>query len=95
MAHHQGPRDDPRPATSSEADIAAYRVPFGNGWTGIGPPGLIDGRALTWPHLPPEYGHAPPCWTGPSNHQAKHLRIDLRTTGRQSYPLGIDGSSAR
>ena len=43
----QGPRDDPRPATSSEADIAAYRVPFGNGWTGIGPPGLIDGRALT------------------------------------------------
>jgi CoA-transferase family III len=58
-----GPRDDPRPATSNEADIASYRVPFGNGWTGIGPPGVIDGRALTWPHLPPEYGQAPPRWT--------------------------------
>jgi crotonobetainyl-CoA:carnitine CoA-transferase CaiB-like acyl-CoA transferase len=48
---------------SEETDAERFRTDFGNGWTGIGPPGRLDGRPLRWPHLPPEYGHAAPRWT--------------------------------
>jgi CoA-transferase family III len=49
--------DDP------ERQAANYRIDFGNGWSGISPPGLIDGRPLRWPHLPPAYGEAAPAWS--------------------------------
>jgi crotonobetainyl-CoA:carnitine CoA-transferase CaiB-like acyl-CoA transferase len=49
--------DDPdRPAD-------AYRVALGNGWSAISPPGQLDGRPLSWPHLPPAYAQAPPAWS--------------------------------
>jgi crotonobetainyl-CoA:carnitine CoA-transferase CaiB-like acyl-CoA transferase len=48
---------------SAELSVDAYRTPLGNGWTGISPPGRLDGRPLSWPHLPPAYGQAPPRWT--------------------------------
>jgi crotonobetainyl-CoA:carnitine CoA-transferase CaiB-like acyl-CoA transferase len=55
-----------QPARSPErgpsADPEAFRTDFGNGWSGISPPGRLDGRPLSWPHLPPEYGHAAPIW---------------------------------
>ena len=59
--------DQPGPGGSAGADqpsdgAEAYRVELGDGWTGIGPPGRVDGRALTWPHLPPAYGAAAPSW---------------------------------
>ncbi|MFG1677008.1 CoA transferase [Micromonospora sp. NPDC049282] len=41
----------------------AYRTELGNGWSGISPPGQLDGRPLSWPHLPPAYGQAPPSWS--------------------------------
>jgi crotonobetainyl-CoA:carnitine CoA-transferase CaiB-like acyl-CoA transferase len=52
------------PGTSSEQQprVDAYRVALSNGWSGIGPPGQLDGRPLTWPHLPPAYGRAAPAW---------------------------------
>ncbi|MPV51248.1 MULTISPECIES: CoA transferase [unclassified Pseudactinotalea] len=56
----QGARDD-LPGTAP-ADATAYRVPFGDGWSGISPPGSIDGVPLTWPHLPPRYAGAAPSW---------------------------------
>lgn len=59
----QGPRNDTRSAMSTEADVSAYRVPLGDGWTSIGPPGQVDGKALTWPRLPPRYTRASPAWT--------------------------------
>lgn len=43
-------------------DAAAYRVPLGDGWSGIGPPGSIDGTPLAWPHLPPCHGRSQPEW---------------------------------
>jgi crotonobetainyl-CoA:carnitine CoA-transferase CaiB-like acyl-CoA transferase len=47
---------------SAEYDAAAradaYRTDLGNGWSGISPPGRIDGRGLDWPQLPPAYGQA-------------------------------------
>ena len=39
-----------------------YRTTLGNGWTGISPPGHLDGHPLNWPHLPPAYAQAPPAW---------------------------------
>ena len=55
----------PAPARASDAEdppAEAYRTGFGNGWTGISPPGRIDGQPLRWPHLPPAYTQAPPAW---------------------------------
>ena len=49
-------------AEPSAADADAYRVDLGNGWSGIAPPGTVDGRPLTWPRLPPAYGAAAPRW---------------------------------
>jgi hypothetical protein len=43
------------------ADI--YRIALGNGWSAISPPGHLDGRPLSWPHLPPAYAQAPPDWS--------------------------------
>jgi crotonobetainyl-CoA:carnitine CoA-transferase CaiB-like acyl-CoA transferase len=54
----QGPRADPHAPTDPEP----YRVPLGDGWTGIAPPGRLDDAPLTWPHLPPRYGQARPTW---------------------------------
>jgi crotonobetainyl-CoA:carnitine CoA-transferase CaiB-like acyl-CoA transferase len=55
--------DQPAPqSVPRTTDAQPYRVEFGNGWTGISPPGRIDGRALSWPHLPPAYGQASADW---------------------------------
>ncbi len=40
-----------------------YRCDLGKGWSGISPPGLLDGQPLRWPHLPPTYGQADPAWS--------------------------------
>jgi hypothetical protein len=53
----QSAGDDPQ----RQADI--YRAALGNGWSGISPPGHLDGRPLSWPHLPPAYAQAPPAWS--------------------------------
>lgn len=59
----QGTREDEAPAAARpQSDPAPYRVALGDGWTGIGPPGLVDGRPLSWPHLPPGYCRAKPAW---------------------------------
>ncbi|GAA3454000.1 CoA transferase [Dactylosporangium matsuzakiense] len=50
-------------AATRTPDPDAYRVELGNGWTGIGPPGRLDGQPLAWPRLPPEYGAAGPAFT--------------------------------
>jgi hypothetical protein len=50
------------PPDASALDGEAFRVPFGNGWSGIAPPGTVDGVPLAWPHLPPAYGHAKPAF---------------------------------
>ena len=47
----------------SERQAANYRIDFGNGWSGISPPGLIDPRPLCWPHLTPAYGEAALGWS--------------------------------
>lgn len=47
------PRDTP---------VAPFLVPLGNGWTGVRPPGTLDGAPLAWPHLPPSYGTAAAAW---------------------------------
>jgi len=49
--------DDPQ----HQADT--YRTALGNGWSGISPPGHLDGQPLRWPHLPPAYAQAPPAWS--------------------------------
>ena len=54
----QGPRDVPKRDGVPEQDVAAFRVGFGDGWSGIAPPGALDGRPLAWPRLPPRYGTA-------------------------------------
>ena len=53
----QSADDDPKRHADS------YRTALGNGWSAIGPPGQLDGRPLTWPHLPPAYAQAPPDWS--------------------------------
>jgi hypothetical protein len=55
----------PAPAGPSATDppADAYRVDLGDGWTGIAPPGVLDGRMLAWPRLAPAYGSARPAWT--------------------------------
>lgn len=57
----QGARPSVGDGPHSEADT--FRTALGNGWTAISPPGELDGRPLTWPHLPPAYGQAPPEWS--------------------------------
>ncbi|WP_211277932.1 hypothetical protein, partial [Couchioplanes caeruleus] len=49
-------------ATAGEVDPDAYRVDLGGGWSGVSPPGMLDGRALSWPRLPAAYGAAPAAW---------------------------------
>jgi crotonobetainyl-CoA:carnitine CoA-transferase CaiB-like acyl-CoA transferase len=52
-----------RPARSTmELPADTYRTALGNGWSAISPPGQLDGGGLSWPHLPPAYGRAPPDW---------------------------------
>ncbi|MEV0562694.1 CoA transferase [Dactylosporangium sp. NPDC050588] len=46
-----------------ETPVAPYLVPLGNGWTGVAPPGALDGVPLSWPRLPPSYGTAPAAWS--------------------------------
>ncbi|MFG1651498.1 CoA transferase [Micromonospora sp. NPDC049275] len=53
----QSAGDDPK----RQAD--RYRTALGNGWSAISPPGELDGRRLSWPHLPPAYAQAPPNWS--------------------------------
>jgi CoA transferase family III len=56
--------DQPAPEPEPEpTEVEPFRTDFGNGWSGISPPGRLDGTPLRWPHLPPEYGHAAPAWT--------------------------------
>ncbi|MCU7728429.1 CoA transferase [Actinoplanes sp. KI2] len=57
-----------KPAGRSTGEDAArqadaYRTALGNGWSGISPPGQLDGRPLSWPHLPPAYLRARPGWS--------------------------------
>jgi crotonobetainyl-CoA:carnitine CoA-transferase CaiB-like acyl-CoA transferase len=54
----------PRRDTSAEPQphTDAYRVALGDGWTGVSPPGRLDGRPLSWPCLPPAYGRSPAAW---------------------------------
>jgi crotonobetainyl-CoA:carnitine CoA-transferase CaiB-like acyl-CoA transferase len=61
---NQGARDYSGAVNYEEEEdsVASYRVPFADGWTGIAPPGQLDGTALVWPHLPPRYAHALPAW---------------------------------
>ncbi|MEV0901725.1 CoA transferase [Actinoplanes sp. NPDC049802] len=53
--------DQPHPSGTDDAppNTEEYRIPLGDGWTGISPPGLLDGHPLSWPDLPPRYGLAP------------------------------------
>ncbi|MEU4426163.1 CoA transferase, partial [Actinoplanes sp. NPDC024001] len=53
-----------RAAGLEQPDTDAYRADLGDGWSSIRPPGLLDGRPLTWPCLPPAYGRAPATWPG-------------------------------
>ncbi|MDG6103401.1 CoA transferase [Dactylosporangium aurantiacum] len=50
------------PAAPDDTPVAPYLAPLGNGWTGVRPPGTLDGAPLTWPHLPPSYGTAAAAW---------------------------------
>jgi crotonobetainyl-CoA:carnitine CoA-transferase CaiB-like acyl-CoA transferase len=63
----QGTRADPPTAQDPYPDDPypddPYRRPLGDGWTGIAPPGELDGIPLSWPHLPPRYGQAPAAWS--------------------------------
>jgi crotonobetainyl-CoA:carnitine CoA-transferase CaiB-like acyl-CoA transferase len=47
---------------TGEEHVDAYRTALGNGWSGISPPGQLDGRSLEWPFLPPAYGRAAAAW---------------------------------
>jgi crotonobetainyl-CoA:carnitine CoA-transferase CaiB-like acyl-CoA transferase len=59
----QGPRPTvPTAGLDAERTAGAYRVDFGNGWSGISPPGRLDGRPLRWANLPPAYGQAASSW---------------------------------
>ena len=57
----QGSRDS---TSDGDGDPELFRTAFGDGWTGIAPPGTLDGRPLVWPHLPPAYGQASPAFVG-------------------------------
>ncbi|GAA3779066.1 CoA transferase [Micromonospora maritima] len=50
-------------AGDPERPVETYRIALGNGWSAISPPGRLDDRPLTWPHLPPAYAQAPPRWS--------------------------------
>jgi hypothetical protein len=52
----------PDPSPPEPTETAPFLTPLGAGWTGVSPPGELDGTPLTWPHLPPSYGTAPPTW---------------------------------
>ncbi|GAA3210474.1 CoA transferase [Dactylosporangium siamense] len=52
---------DPSPPV--DTPTAPFLAPLGAGWTGVTPPGTLDGAPLTWPHLPPAYGTARATWT--------------------------------
>lgn len=58
----QGPRQPVAPADNDEERANRWRIPLGDGWSGIAPPGYLDDTPLTWPHLPPRYGQASPTW---------------------------------
>ena len=60
--HQQGTQAGPPTAQEPQPDDS-YRRPLGDGWTGIAPPGQLDGSPLSWPHLPPRYGQAPAAWS--------------------------------
>jgi crotonobetainyl-CoA:carnitine CoA-transferase CaiB-like acyl-CoA transferase len=53
----------------AEREADRYRTDLGDGWSGITPPGRLDGRALRWPHLRPPTakrrrpGPHSPLWT--------------------------------
>jgi crotonobetainyl-CoA:carnitine CoA-transferase CaiB-like acyl-CoA transferase len=59
--HQQGTRTAP-PTDAEPNSDDPYRVSLGDGWTGIAPPGRLDGTQLSWPHLPPRYGQTPAAW---------------------------------
>lgn len=59
---HQGTRTGP-PTAQQPQPNDPYRRPLGDGWTGIAPPGQLDGTPLSWPRLPPRYGQAPAAWS--------------------------------
>jgi len=60
----QGPRAGrPAPAQQAAAASAArYRMSLGDGWSGISPPGQLDGEPLSWPRLPPRYARSAAAW---------------------------------
>lgn len=60
----QGVSGNPRSTSQpkAERDAAAHRIPLGDGWSSIAPPGHLDGKPLTWPHLPPRYAQSAPAW---------------------------------
>jgi crotonobetainyl-CoA:carnitine CoA-transferase CaiB-like acyl-CoA transferase len=60
----QGRREtSPAPGGNDAADRAQlYRTDLGDGWSGITAPGSLDGRALSWPNLPPRYLASPAAW---------------------------------
>lgn len=51
------------PSPPADTPTAPFLVPLGAGWTGVSPPGTVDGTPLVWPHLPPAYAAAPATWT--------------------------------
>ena len=58
-----GPRPGRRPGNEPmRAEAAVHRMSPGDGWTGIAPPGRLDGISLAWPHLLPRYAAAGPAW---------------------------------
>jgi len=57
-----GPAGPSADHDESRRQAETYRTAFGNGWSGISPPGRLDGQPLAWPHLPPAYAQAPPAW---------------------------------
>jgi crotonobetainyl-CoA:carnitine CoA-transferase CaiB-like acyl-CoA transferase len=61
LDHGSDPAD--RPPDAGVDDAGTYRTALGDGWTGISPPGRVDGEPLRWPRLPPAYGRAPATWT--------------------------------
>jgi crotonobetainyl-CoA:carnitine CoA-transferase CaiB-like acyl-CoA transferase len=58
----QGVRAETPSGDRHDTGADAWRVPLGDGWTSIAPPGQLDGRPLRWPHLPPRYARAEPAW---------------------------------
>lgn len=57
----QGMQPD-APASTDGASAEPYRISFGDGWTGIAPPGRLDAAPLKWPQLPARYARAAPAW---------------------------------